>query len=148
MVVYSRRPPPGATFTIPYPPGFPVLVPGQLVSAAVIDFIQKLDVKEIHGYDAEQGLRVFRAALLHKGILCGVWTEARVCPFAYIQPSNCNSECSLFPYQVQRLTWSKGDPLLVLGDILCLQTTPLVSGNIFLMESGGFIGMLNNLTHT
>eukprot|EP00667_Euglena_gracilis_P001283 EG_transcript_1283 len=52
------------TFTIPYPPGFPVLVPGQLVSVGVLDFIRKLDVKEVHGYDAHQGLRVFRPETL------------------------------------------------------------------------------------
>ncbi|HNP36408.1 MAG TPA: hypothetical protein PKK10_11200 [Woeseiaceae bacterium] len=46
-------------FIIPYPPGFPILVPGQVVSSEILDFMRKLDVKEIHGYRAELGLRVF-----------------------------------------------------------------------------------------
>jgi arginine decarboxylase len=48
-----------ATFVTPYPPGFPVLVPGQLVSPQVVSFIDSLDVKEIHGYTPEVGYRVF-----------------------------------------------------------------------------------------
>jgi arginine decarboxylase len=44
---------------VPYPPGFPVLVPGQSVSRAIIEFLIRLDVKEIHGYRAELGLSVF-----------------------------------------------------------------------------------------
>jgi arginine decarboxylase len=46
-------------FIIPYPPGFPILVPGQVISSDILDFMRKLDVKEIHGYRAELGLRVF-----------------------------------------------------------------------------------------
>jgi len=48
-----------ASFIIPYPPGFPILVPGQVASAEIIEFLTKLDVKEIHGLRAELGLRVF-----------------------------------------------------------------------------------------
>ncbi|XKE44745.1 aminotransferase class I/II-fold pyridoxal phosphate-dependent enzyme [Halomonas organivorans] len=48
-----------ASFVIPYPPGFPVLVPGQVVSEAILHFLQALDVKEIHGYRPELGLLVF-----------------------------------------------------------------------------------------
>ena len=48
-----------AMFVIPYPPGFPILVPGQVVSAAILDYMRRLDVKEIHGYRPELGLRVF-----------------------------------------------------------------------------------------
>ena len=47
------------TFVIPYPPGFPILVPGQVISPEILDFMRNLDVKEIHGYRAELGLRVF-----------------------------------------------------------------------------------------
>ena len=47
------------TLVVPYPPGFPVLVPGQVVSAEILDFLTKLDVSEIHGYDADLGLSVF-----------------------------------------------------------------------------------------
>jgi arginine decarboxylase len=48
-----------ATFIIPYPPGFPILVPGQVVSEAILEFLRKLDVKEIHGFRPDLGLRVF-----------------------------------------------------------------------------------------
>jgi arginine decarboxylase len=48
-----------ASFVIPYPPGFPVLVPGQLIEREIIDFLLAIDVKEIHGFRPELGLRVF-----------------------------------------------------------------------------------------
>ena len=48
-----------ASFIIPYPPGFPILVPGQVVSREILAFMRALDVNEIHGYRAELGLRVF-----------------------------------------------------------------------------------------
>jgi arginine decarboxylase len=48
-----------ASFVTPYPPGFPVLVPGQIISPGVLSFIGGLDVKEIHGYRAHLGYRVF-----------------------------------------------------------------------------------------
>jgi len=48
-----------ATFVIPYPPGFPILVPGQVISAEILAFIDALDTREIHGYRAELGFRVF-----------------------------------------------------------------------------------------
>ncbi len=47
------------TLVVPYPPGFPILVPGQVVSDEIVEFMTKLDVKEIHGYDADLGLAVF-----------------------------------------------------------------------------------------
>ncbi|WP_163558721.1 beta-eliminating lyase-related protein [Halomonas sp. NO4] len=53
-----------ASFVIPYPPGFPVLVPGQVVSADILYFLQALDVTEIHGYRPELGLLVFTEAAL------------------------------------------------------------------------------------
>jgi arginine decarboxylase len=53
-----------AGFIIPYPPGFPILVPGQVVSRQILDFMQALDVKEIHGYRPELGLRVFTEQVL------------------------------------------------------------------------------------
>jgi arginine decarboxylase len=46
-------------FVVPYPPGFPVLVPGQLVSKQILYFLAQLDVKEIHGYNPDLGLSVF-----------------------------------------------------------------------------------------
>lgn len=54
------------TFVVPYPPGFPVLVPGQSVSADIVEFLIKLDVKEIHGYRAELGLSVFTDEALER----------------------------------------------------------------------------------
>lgn len=48
-----------ASFVIPYPPGFPVLVPGQVVSEEIIQFLLALDVKEIHGYRPELGVKIF-----------------------------------------------------------------------------------------
>ncbi len=56
----------GATFIIPYPPGFPVIVPGQVVTRETIDFLRKLDVGEIHGYKPELGLKVFRPEALDR----------------------------------------------------------------------------------
>ncbi len=55
-----------SSFVIPYPPGFPVLVPGQVVSEEIIRFMLALDVKEIHGYRADLGLRVFRESVLNR----------------------------------------------------------------------------------
>lgn len=46
-------------FVTPYPPGFPILVPGQVISMDIIWFLMALDVKEIHGYRPELGLKVF-----------------------------------------------------------------------------------------
>lgn len=53
-----------ASFVIPYPPGFPVLVPGQVINHEIVDFLVAIDVKEIHGYRPELGLRVFTEAAL------------------------------------------------------------------------------------
>ena len=53
-----------ANFVIPYPPGFPIMVPGQVLTRETIDFMRKLDVKEIHGYDASEGLKLVRPEAL------------------------------------------------------------------------------------
>jgi arginine decarboxylase len=53
-----------ANFVIPYPPGFPIMVPGQVITADTITFMRKLDVKEIHGYDAAQGLKLLTPSAL------------------------------------------------------------------------------------
>lgn len=55
-----------SSFVIPYPPGFPVLVPGQVVSSEIIEFLLALDVSEIHGYRADLGLRVFTRSVLDR----------------------------------------------------------------------------------
>ncbi|MCB9413605.1 MAG: decarboxylase [Actinobacteria bacterium] len=54
----------GANFVIPYPPGFPVIVPGQVVTSEIVDFMRRLDVSEIHGYDAQRGLKLFTTEAL------------------------------------------------------------------------------------
>jgi arginine decarboxylase len=56
-----------ANFVIPYPPGFPIMVPGQVIREDTIGFMRKLDVKEIHGYDANLGLKLIRPAALGEG---------------------------------------------------------------------------------
>ena len=53
-----------ATFVMPYPPGFPVLVPGQVINEEIMAFMQALDTREIHGYSSELGFRVFTEAAL------------------------------------------------------------------------------------
>jgi arginine decarboxylase len=55
-----------ASFVVPYPPGFPVLVPGQVVTADLLDFLLRLDIKEIHGYRADLGLSVFSEGSLQR----------------------------------------------------------------------------------
>jgi arginine decarboxylase len=53
-----------ANFVIPYPPGFPIMVPGQVINAQTIEFMRKLDVKEIHGFSAVLGLKLLNPAFL------------------------------------------------------------------------------------
>jgi len=55
-----------ANFVIPYPPGFPIMVPGQVIEADTITFMRKLDVQEIHGYNASLGLRLLKPDALAK----------------------------------------------------------------------------------
>jgi arginine decarboxylase len=53
-----------ANFVIPYPPGFPIMVPGQVIDKETIEFMRKLDVKEIHGYSASLGLKLLNPTFL------------------------------------------------------------------------------------
>jgi arginine/lysine/ornithine decarboxylase len=53
-----------ANFVIPYPPGFPIMVPGQVLQPDTITFMRKLDVKEIHGYNASKGLKLLKPSAL------------------------------------------------------------------------------------
>jgi Orn/Lys/Arg decarboxylase, C-terminal domain len=48
-----------ATYLTPYPPGFPVLVPGQMFSQQILAFMQSLDTPEVHGYRPGLGYRVY-----------------------------------------------------------------------------------------
>jgi arginine decarboxylase len=53
-----------ANFVIPYPPGFPIMVPGQVIEADTIGYMRKLDVKEIHGYNNERGLKLIKLSAI------------------------------------------------------------------------------------
>ena len=53
-----------ANFVIPYPPGFPIMVPGQVIAADTIGYMRKLDVKEIHGYNNERGLKLIKLSAI------------------------------------------------------------------------------------
>lgn len=55
-----------ANFVIPYPPGFPIMVPGQVITNETITFMRKLDVKEIHGYQAARGIKVLKPESLQQ----------------------------------------------------------------------------------
>ena len=41
-----------------------MLVPGQIISPEILAYLKALDVKEIHGYEPQYGLRVFTQAAL------------------------------------------------------------------------------------
>jgi len=56
-----------ANFVIPYPPGFPIMVPGQVITTETITFMRKLDVKEIHGYQNALGLKLIKPEKLGPG---------------------------------------------------------------------------------
>jgi hypothetical protein len=47
------------TYVTPYPPGFPVLVPGQVFSPQILAFMRSLDTPEVHGYRPDLGYRVY-----------------------------------------------------------------------------------------
>ncbi|MEV6140109.1 aminotransferase class I/II-fold pyridoxal phosphate-dependent enzyme [Nocardia sp. NPDC051990] len=76
------------TFVVPYPPGFPVLVPGQVLSREILYFLAELDVKEIHGYNPDLGLSVFTEAALAR------LAAARLAPAA---PSDRAPEAAAAP---------------------------------------------------
>ncbi|MGH3226242.1 MAG: hypothetical protein ACRDPY_47470 [Streptosporangiaceae bacterium] len=53
-----------ATFVTPYPPGFPMLVPGQLFSQQILSFMRSLGTPEVHGYRPDLGYRVYVGKVL------------------------------------------------------------------------------------
>ena len=65
-----------ASFIIPYPPGFPILVPGQVISNEILDFMRALDVNEIHGYRPDLGLRIFSPEALARQMGQGAASRA------------------------------------------------------------------------
>ena len=69
-----------ANFVIPYPPGFPIMVPGQVIDADTIGFMRKLDVKEIHGYNATRGLKLIKLSAIGKTPAGAHGTPVRAAP--------------------------------------------------------------------
>ena len=68
-----------ALFVIPYPPGFPILVPGQVISMEILKFMSALDVREIHGFRPELGFRIFKQSALEEAELAlGLNTKQRL----------------------------------------------------------------------
>nr|WP_239543859.1 ornithine decarboxylase [Glutamicibacter nicotianae] len=55
-----------AVFVTPYPPGFPVLVPGQEITLGILDYMDRLDTREIHGYHQDLGYQVFTCEALEQ----------------------------------------------------------------------------------
>jgi len=55
-----------AGFVTPYPPGFPIIVPGQLITYDILLYLQSIKISEIHGYSVEQGLKIFLDDFLGK----------------------------------------------------------------------------------
>jgi arginine decarboxylase len=55
-----------ASFVTPYPPGFPILAPGQRITYDILKYIQQLKIKEIHGYVPHKGLKVFKSSYLEQ----------------------------------------------------------------------------------
>jgi arginine decarboxylase len=69
-----------ANFVIPYPPGFPIMVPGQVIEEDTIGFMRKLDVKEIHGYNATRGLKLIKPSAIGKSHAGGNATAGAAAP--------------------------------------------------------------------
>lgn len=57
-----------ASFVTPYPPGFPAIVPGQIITSEILIFFQYLKVKEVHGFSFERGFKVFRNEYLESSL--------------------------------------------------------------------------------
>ncbi len=53
-----------AGFITPYPPGYPVLVPGQIINPSVVRFLLATHPEETHGFDPSMGLPVFTVKAL------------------------------------------------------------------------------------
>ncbi len=53
-----------AGFITPYPPGFPIIVPGQIITYDILSYLQNIQIKEIHGFDPEKGLKTFTPEFL------------------------------------------------------------------------------------
>ena len=53
------------------------LVPGQVINAETIEFMRKLDVKEIHGYNASLGLKLLKASFVEQLKKCSTNGKAK-----------------------------------------------------------------------
>jgi arginine decarboxylase len=53
-----------ADFVIPYPPAFPIIVPGEVIKPDTIEFVRRLDVNDIRGCDATLGRTLINPAAL------------------------------------------------------------------------------------
>ncbi len=69
-----------AGFVTPYPPGFPILVPGQVITANTLNFMAALDTREVHGYDPDLGFRVFTESGMPDTAGAGHVAEGRTTP--------------------------------------------------------------------
>lgn len=49
-----------AGFVTPYPPGYPILMPGQVITYDILMYLQTIKNKEIHGYRPSMGLKIFK----------------------------------------------------------------------------------------
>lgn len=77
-----------AAYITPYPPGFPALVPGQIISRGILEYLLAVDVKEVHGLKPGLGLRVFtEAALAGGGSAVGSRCTASVSPASSTGPT-------------------------------------------------------------
>jgi arginine decarboxylase len=77
-----------ATFVTPYPPGFPVLVPGQVFSQEILTFIRDLDTPEIHGYKPEFGYRVYTEKAIES---LGPWREQTTNGYHPTEPEHADT---------------------------------------------------------
>ncbi|WP_080635824.1 aminotransferase class I/II-fold pyridoxal phosphate-dependent enzyme [Rhizobium leguminosarum] len=55
-----------ASLVVPYPPGSPILVPGQVIDIPSLKYLDGLDVREIHEFDRERGFWVFTEETLSR----------------------------------------------------------------------------------
>ncbi len=53
-----------AAFVTPYPPGFPLLVPGQIIDYHALMYLSCIVDDEIHGFHKARGLKIFTSAFL------------------------------------------------------------------------------------
>lgn len=64
LIPFGDAPLISAGFVTPYPPGYPILVPGQIVTLDILEYLMSLQTPEIHGYIPSEGLKVFKPSYL------------------------------------------------------------------------------------